>query len=175
VVDLLKHYFPRHIDNLERERAFFKGPPPLLLSSLSMDDISILLSGSDRSTSQVEFGAHQVILVRQSTSRDKLPQELRDSTAIIMTVSQSKGLEFDDVFLVDFFHDSPADIEWRLINTYLDHIENHKVGRSPGPSTSHNFLEENVATVAVLSYDLMVFRIRASHEQPVGVNILVFF
>lgn len=53
IVDLIKHYFPRQIDNLERECAFFKGPPPLLLSSLDLDDISILLSGSNRNTSQV--------------------------------------------------------------------------------------------------------------------------
>lgn len=58
IVDLLKHYFPRHIDNLDRERAFFNGPAPLLLSSLSVDDISILLSGSDRNTSQVNAAPH---------------------------------------------------------------------------------------------------------------------
>eukprot|EP00951_Prasinocladus_malaysianus_P035158 scaffold360107_cov49-Prasinocladus_malaysianus.AAC.1 len=39
-----------------------------------------------------------------------------------MTVSQSKGLEFDDVFLVDFFQDSPADAEWRLLQTYLEEV-----------------------------------------------------
>ncbi len=51
----------QHIDNLAREKAFFKGPPPLLLSSLSPDDLTFLLLGSDPKTSQVEFGAHQVL------------------------------------------------------------------------------------------------------------------
>ena len=45
----------------------------------------------------------QVILIRSEESRARLPRELLESKAIIMTVQQSKGLEFDDVFLVDFF------------------------------------------------------------------------
>ena len=49
---------------------------------------------------QVEFGAHQVILVRTQDSVHELPDELKESNAIIMTVPQAKGLEFDDVFLV---------------------------------------------------------------------------
>ncbi len=48
-------------------------------------------------TLQVEFGAHQVILVRSMAAVDQLPEEIRDSNAIIMTVPQAKGLEFDDV------------------------------------------------------------------------------
>ena len=43
----------QHMDNLDRERAFFEGPHPLLLSALNTDDITILLSGSDPKTSQV--------------------------------------------------------------------------------------------------------------------------
>ena len=43
----------QHIDNLPREKAFFKGPAPLLLSSLSPDDLTFLLLGSDPKTSQV--------------------------------------------------------------------------------------------------------------------------
>ncbi len=37
---------------------------------------------------QVEFGAHQVILVRDLTAVAKLPEELRNDSALIMTVSQ---------------------------------------------------------------------------------------
>lgn len=52
-MDLLQRFFPQHMDRLEREKAFFDGPGPLLLSSLSDDDLAILLSGSDRKESQV--------------------------------------------------------------------------------------------------------------------------
>ncbi len=38
-----------------------------------------------------------------------------------VTVSQSKGLEFDDVFLVDFFNDSPAEAaDWRVLCSFLE-------------------------------------------------------
>lgn len=40
---------------------------------------------------QVEFGAHQVILVRTTDSIPKLPKLLQDSNALTMTVPQSKG------------------------------------------------------------------------------------
>lgn len=41
--------------------------------------------------SAVEWGAHQVILVRDLDSRARLPAELQHSNALIMTVAQSKG------------------------------------------------------------------------------------
>ncbi|DBB04235.1 TPA: hypothetical protein ACH3X1_013259 [Trebouxia sp. C0004] len=117
VVDVLRHYFSMHIDNLPREKAFFTGPSPVLLSSLSSDDLTFLLLGSDPKTSQVEFGAHQVVLVRSAQSIDRLPEALRNSNVIKMTVAEAKGLEFDDVFLLDFFNDSTA--EWRNLNNFV--------------------------------------------------------
>ena len=41
---------------------------------------------------QVEFGAHQVILVRDTEAIDRLPEDLQthNSKALIMTVPQSK-------------------------------------------------------------------------------------
>ena len=39
---------------------------------------------------QVEFGAHQVNLVRTQDSVHELPDELKGSNAIIMTVPQAK-------------------------------------------------------------------------------------
>ncbi|KAL3154823.1 hypothetical protein ABBQ38_011365 [Trebouxia sp. C0009 RCD-2024] len=52
VVDVVREYHPMHIDNLPREKAFFKGPSPLLLSSTSSEDLMFLLLGSDPDTSQ---------------------------------------------------------------------------------------------------------------------------
>jgi len=86
----LKALFPLTIDNLPPERAHFRGLPPLLLPELSSDDLTILLSGSDRASSTVEFGAHQAILVRDLSSRDRLPAQLRGA-ALVMTVPQAKG------------------------------------------------------------------------------------
>ncbi|MEW5318036.1 MAG: hypothetical protein WDW38_009289 [Sanguina aurantia] len=122
IVDMLRNYFPLTIDKLDRENALFEGPHPLLLGGLTADDLCILLSGSDRHQSQVEFGAHQVILVRSMEAMERLPAEVRNSNAIIMTVPQAKGLEFSDVFIVNFFSDSEATQEWRVLNSYLEEM-----------------------------------------------------
>eukprot|EP00775_Hariotina_reticulata_P001454 gene1454-1796_t len=142
ITALLRSCFPMLLDKLPRERAFFtgkwlpaathtrqvepcepSGPRPLLLDALSTEDLSILLSSGDPGASQVEFGAHQVVLVRDMEAREQLPAELKASNALIMTVGQSKGLEFDDVFLVDFCADSPAGPDWRVLLHLLQSYE----------------------------------------------------
>ena len=87
----LYHVDLQHIDNLAREKAFFKGPPPLLLSSLSPDDLTFLLLGSVPKTSQVEFGAlvcpfldgsHNV-LQREPTGMPVLPLSCPYTTELL--------------------------------------------------------------------------------------------
>lgn len=63
----------------------------------------------------------RVVLVRNAQSVDRLPEALRNSNVIKMTVAEAKGLEFDDVFLLDFFNDSPA--EWRNLNNFVVDLE----------------------------------------------------
>jgi len=56
-----------------------------------------------------------VVLVRDGAARDRLPPVLKDS-ALVLTIAEAKGLEFDDVFVFNFFADSPAgDREWRTM------------------------------------------------------------
>ena len=132
-VACLRLLFPLTVDALPRERAFFDGQRPLLLPTLSETDLSILLSGADRNASTVEFGAHQVILVRSTEAAARLPLALRTS-ALVMTVPQAKGLEFDDVFIVDFFEDSPCHDEWRVLLSLQEELraEEHGLMRSGG-------------------------------------------
>jgi len=145
IVDVIKRFFPQYMDSLEREKAFFSGPKPLLLNGIQNEDLTILVSGSDKATSNVEFGAHQVILVRNITSIDSLPEPIRNSGAIIMTVSQSKGLEFDDVFLVDFFHDSPATREWHVVLQFLwESLEHRKKCGADMTPEQQRFLEMEI-------------------------------
>jgi hypothetical protein len=128
-VAALRALYPRSIDALPRERAFFDGASPLLLPALCEDDLSILLSGANRGASSVEFGAHQVILVRSTEAAARLPLALRASGALVMTVPQAKGLEFDDVFLVDFFADSAATSgEWRVLLSIADDLRAPELG-----------------------------------------------
>ncbi|KAM4705098.1 TPR and ankyrin repeat-containing protein 1 [Rhinophrynus dorsalis] len=116
VVDLLQFYFPESFDRLPRDCGLFDGPKPTVLESCSVSDLAILLRGNKRKTQPIEFGAHQVILVTNEIAKEKIPEEL--SLALVLTIYEAKGLEFDDVLLYNFFTDSEAPKEWRIISSF---------------------------------------------------------
>jgi hypothetical protein len=104
IIDLIKEFFKDSIDHLPDEEGMFPGPTPVFLESCEIDDLALLLSSNEREASAIEFGAHQVILVQSKEAKDNLPTILKG--AIVLTVFEAKGLEFDDVLLYDFFADS---------------------------------------------------------------------
>ncbi|XP_047387863.1 TPR and ankyrin repeat-containing protein 1 isoform X1 [Sciurus carolinensis] len=116
VVDLLQFYFPESFDRLPRDSGLFDGPKPTVLESCSVSDLAILLRGNKRKTQPIEFGAHQVILVANEMAKEKIPEEL--GLALVLTVYEAKGLEFDDVLLYNFFTDSEAYKEWKIISSF---------------------------------------------------------
>lgn len=67
-------------------------------------NLAVLLKGKGKSTSRIEFGAHQAVLVANDGARDNLPDELQHG--IVLTIYEAKGLEFDDVLLYNFFQAS---------------------------------------------------------------------
>jgi ATP-dependent exoDNAse (exonuclease V) beta subunit len=101
VVDLLVEFFPESFDRLERDLGLFAGPRPVLLEGCSFGDLALLLRGNRRQSSHIEFGAHQAILVPSEEARKALPRELEH--ALTLTIFESKGLEFNDVLLFNFF------------------------------------------------------------------------
>ena len=105
VVNLLQKFFPESFDKLPKDQGHEDGPKPVLLGSCSQMDLAILLRGNKRkTTTTIEFGAHQVILVASNEARERLPEEL--SHALVLTIYEAKGLEFDDVLVYNFFKDS---------------------------------------------------------------------
>ncbi|XP_042188525.1 TPR and ankyrin repeat-containing protein 1 isoform X2 [Callorhinchus milii] len=116
VVDLLQYYFPESFDRLPKDTGLFDGPQPSLLDSCSVSDLAILLRGNKRKSQPIEFGAHQVILVANEKAKEMIPEEL--NLALVLTIYEAKGLEFDDVLLYNFFTDSEADKEWRIISSF---------------------------------------------------------
>ncbi|XP_036593500.1 TPR and ankyrin repeat-containing protein 1 [Trichosurus vulpecula] len=116
VVDLLQYYFPESFDRLPRDAGLFDGPKPTVLDSCSVSDLAILLRGNKRKTQPIEFGAHQVILVANEVAKEKIPEEL--GLALVLTIYEAKGLEFDDVLLYNFFTDSEAYKEWKIISSF---------------------------------------------------------
>ncbi|XP_044311040.1 TPR and ankyrin repeat-containing protein 1 isoform X2 [Varanus komodoensis] len=117
VVDLLQYFFPESFDRLPRDSGLFDGPKPTVLDSCSVSDLAILLRGNKRKTQPIEFGAHQVILVANEMAKEKIPEEL--SLALVLTIYEAKGLEFDDVLLYNFFTDSEAYKEWKIISSFV--------------------------------------------------------
>ncbi|XP_037382087.1 TPR and ankyrin repeat-containing protein 1 isoform X2 [Talpa occidentalis] len=129
VVDLLQFYFPESFDRLPRDAGLFDGPKPTVLESCSVSDLAILLRGNKRKTQPIEFGAHQVILVANEIAKEKIPEEL--GLALVLTVYEAKGLEFDDVLLYNFFTDSEAYKEWKIISSFTPSSSDSRDGNQP--------------------------------------------
>jgi hypothetical protein len=62
-----------------------------------------------------DFGAEQVILVRDDISKDKLQGQIGE-IALVLTILESKGMEFDDVLVYDFFGSSGLGSSYRCLN-----------------------------------------------------------
>lgn len=61
-----------------------------------------------------DFGAEQVILVRDDASKDKLQTQIGE-IALVLTILESKGIEFDDVLVYDFFGSSGLGSSYRCL------------------------------------------------------------
>ncbi|VDI71816.1 Hypothetical predicted protein, partial [Mytilus galloprovincialis] len=120
ILDILVELFPESFDRLNKDQGLFKGPEPVLLESCSFSDLALLLRGNKRKTSHIEFGAHQAILVVNDAARENVPEELQ--CGLILTIYEAKGLEFDDILLYNFFRDSQAKKEWRVITDFLEKL-----------------------------------------------------
>ena len=103
VIDLLMEFFPLSLDKLPRDQGMFPGPKPVLLLSYDFSDLASILKVSRREASAIEFGARQAIIVQSEEVKQNLRKKIK---AIVLTIFESKGLEFDDVFLYNFFSDS---------------------------------------------------------------------
>ncbi|XP_069814576.1 TPR and ankyrin repeat-containing protein 1 isoform X2 [Dendropsophus ebraccatus] len=139
VVDLLQYFFPESFDRLPRDCGLFDGPKPTVLDSCCVSDLAILLRGNKRKTQPIEFGAHQVILVVNENAKENIPEEL--SLALVLTIYEAKGLEFDDVLLYNFFTDSEASKEWKIISTFnpapVKNLNNQPLIEVPFESACH--------------------------------------
>jgi hypothetical protein len=117
VVALLERFFPQSIDRLAKDRGRGIGPKPAILH-LTPDDLFTVLMGGKvgkepGTSTYIEFGARQVILVRDEEAKKRLPAVF--SHALCMTILEAKGLEFDDVVLYNFFTDSPVRETWTVV------------------------------------------------------------
>ena len=71
------------------------GKCPLFLEQTTADSLLLALFGSDQNLETLEMGADQCIIVRNEEVQKRLEKTIPN--ALILTVLESKGLEFDDV------------------------------------------------------------------------------
>jgi hypothetical protein len=88
----------------------------LFLEETSADSLILSLFGSREASPNAEMGADQAILVRNVKEQDTLLAILPN--ALILTITEAKGLEFEDCLVYNFFSDSEC-ASWRVI-TGLD-------------------------------------------------------
>ena len=105
VMGMIWQGFPETVDKLEPEIGNFSGPRPLMFIGV---DFNLLRSSNAGhatfSVGTADFGAEQAILVRDTNTQIALQDHLGD-VALVFTILDSKGMEFDDVILWNFFTD----------------------------------------------------------------------
>ncbi|GKC19590.1 UvrD-like helicase, ATP-binding domain, P-loop containing nucleoside triphosphate hydrolase [Tanacetum coccineum] len=119
VIDLLYHYFVHSIDNLEPETSLISGEAPVLLESGDDENaIATIFGGGGSGVEIVGFGAEQVILVRDEHTKAEICEYV-GRQALVLTIVECKGLEFQDVLLYKFFGTSPFKDQWRVLYEYM--------------------------------------------------------
>ena len=107
VIELLGHFFKESFDAIsEISRACYGDnvQKPLIVYYDDPEQLPYILSGHQHKMREIEFGAHQAIIVPSEEVKKKLPKSLQG--AIVLTVLEAKGLEFNDVLLFNFFSGS---------------------------------------------------------------------
>ncbi|KAI0317343.1 P-loop containing nucleoside triphosphate hydrolase protein [Amylostereum chailletii] len=92
VVELLQ-LFPNVIDNLDKESGIMNGVKPLFVHLHGDVDTDRFFSASCSST--FGLGSNQCVLVRNEAARLRL-ERLAGDVGVVLTLHDSKGLEFDD-------------------------------------------------------------------------------
>ncbi|KAG8939076.1 hypothetical protein FRC04_007029 [Tulasnella sp. 424] len=119
IVKLLDTYFKHSIDSLAPEVAHVDVDihRPEFFSGMS-DRADFKTFISEPATDTRGLGARQVIIVRHESAANDLRAAI-GRVAVVLTLYESKGMEFDDsrkVLLFNFFTDSPATAtDWRAM------------------------------------------------------------
>ncbi|KAE8038055.1 hypothetical protein FH972_010601 [Carpinus fangiana] len=121
VIELLYRFFPQSIDVLQPETSPLNGEAPILLGSgNNQNTIGTIFKNSGKAgRCFVGFGAEQVILVRDDHVRKEITKYV-GKQALVLTIVECKGLEFQDVLLYNFFGSSPLKNQWRVIYKYME-------------------------------------------------------
>ncbi|KAK6977441.1 UvrD-like helicase ATP-binding domain-containing protein, partial [Favolaschia claudopus] len=121
IIETLTALWPESIDRLDPETGTVDGLQPIFFTDWDSDNVESkqFLFGNESSGS-IELGAQQCILVRDDAAKEELKKFVGE-IGIIMTLHDSKGLEFNDVLLYNFFADSVAtEAQWRIVLNFVE-------------------------------------------------------
>jgi len=102
VLDVLFGAFPNSAPDLGKDCGVFQGPRPGFFENISEGELKELVSKIDGVT----------ILTHFESDVEHL-QNLLGEKKFVLSIKDSKGLEFSDVILVDFFKGLPLQKAWR--------------------------------------------------------------
>ncbi|KAG9025217.1 hypothetical protein FRB95_010398 [Tulasnella sp. JGI-2019a] len=146
IVSLINRAFPNAIDMLQREQALVHGPKPIFFMGRADDGSFTRLLSHEDSDDAIELGAGQVIVVRNGQVRAALRKEIGDS-ALIMTLYETKGLEFNDVILYNFFaHSMASPSDWRALSAV---VQESSVYARPFQEDKHRILQSELKSLYV--------------------------
>ncbi|CAJ2636390.1 unnamed protein product [Trifolium pratense] len=146
IIELLSRFFPDSIDSLKPETSLIYGEAPVVLEYGNKENAILTIFGNSGHVDDgkfVGFGAQQVILVRDDSARKEILSYV-GKQALILTILECKGLEFQDVLLYNFFCTSPLKNRWRVIYEYMNEQDMLELAESKSyPSfndSKHNIL-----------------------------------
>ncbi|TDL28963.1 hypothetical protein BD410DRAFT_818373 [Rickenella mellea] len=127
VIQLICQFWPHSIDILGKERGIVDGMKPVFFTGWDEETVRYEQFLFGETEGSIEFGAQQCILVRNDRAREELRREVGE-IGVIMTLYESKGLEFNDVLLFNFFEDSTVDeSQWRVVLKGVECSDNRKI------------------------------------------------
>ncbi|XP_044967800.1 uncharacterized protein LOC123427746 [Hordeum vulgare subsp. vulgare] len=120
IMSLLYFFFPSSVDKLNPETGLVYGEAPVLLESDNDENAIMTIFGESKTKhgNLHGFGAEQVILVRDDAAKKQII-DLVGKQALVLTIVECKGLEFQDVLLYNFFGSSPLRNKWRVLYGYM--------------------------------------------------------
>ncbi len=113
LVEKLFELFPFLVDKVVSETgALFQGTRPTFIFDMGGLAKTLFGSASENDLASIEMGAEQVIIVRDDEVKESLQKKIPN--ALVLTVFESKGMEFEDVLVYNFWKDSKFK-RWRVL------------------------------------------------------------
>lgn len=119
VVDVITRLFPYSIDTLDPETSVVNGVRPVFYHGADQEAVQYEQIFFGDGECSIDFGANQCIIVRNEEALKRFTQQSNshgEQHGIVLTIYDTKGQEYNDVLLYNFFQDSTVDqAQWRVV------------------------------------------------------------